>query len=545
MKLLPIVERELRVASRKAGTYWLRSIAALVLLLIFFWAVLAINAPAARIARVIYSVMGTLVLSGCAVAGIFQTADCLSSEKREGTAGLLFLTDLKGYDVVLGKLAANSLHSYYGLLSILPVLALPMLMGGVTGGEFGRLILVLLATLFFSLSIGMLVSAVSREARQAMIITGAVIIFFNAILPGVYAALSRMHFAYKPLLWPSAGNAFIVSSDVYYKYGTGAREFLDSLAAILGIGFGCLLLATLILPRAWQEKAHAAGGRQAGLWQRLRFGSASRRNVKRITLLDVNPFYWLTARDRLASVASLGLIGVAAPFFLLFFLNLLGSSIMAKGMAVSCMIYTTAGLGLALKCLMATEASRRLNDDRQSGALELLLVTPLSVKEIIQGQRRALHRQFALPMFFLGSMILGLMVCIYGIMNEQDNFAWVIFTGNIAVLMTDFYALGWLGMWAGLRAKNHHRAALSALARVLGLPWLGFLLLILGGALEGTEEKVLFMFSLWFVGGMVNDLFWARWARTKLLKQFRPCAASVLPKRSPAGPMTELKPAIA
>ena len=30
-----------------------------------------------------------------------NTADSLSAEKREGTLGLLFLTDLRGYDVVL------------------------------------------------------------------------------------------------------------------------------------------------------------------------------------------------------------------------------------------------------------------------------------------------------------------------------------------------------------------------------------------------------------------------------------------------------------
>ena len=44
------------------------------------------------------------------VAGRRFTADCLSEEKREGTLGLLFLTDLKGYDVVLGKVAATSLY---------------------------------------------------------------------------------------------------------------------------------------------------------------------------------------------------------------------------------------------------------------------------------------------------------------------------------------------------------------------------------------------------------------------------------------------------
>src|SRR5436190_7976809 len=45
----------------------------------------------------------------------FVTADALSKEKREGTLGLLFLTELQSYDVVLGKLFASSLRSVYFL----------------------------------------------------------------------------------------------------------------------------------------------------------------------------------------------------------------------------------------------------------------------------------------------------------------------------------------------------------------------------------------------------------------------------------------------
>ena len=35
-----------------------------------------------------------------------MTADCLSEEKREGTLGLLFLTDLRGYDIVVSSSSA-------------------------------------------------------------------------------------------------------------------------------------------------------------------------------------------------------------------------------------------------------------------------------------------------------------------------------------------------------------------------------------------------------------------------------------------------------
>ena len=71
----------------------------------------------------------------CLLSGVWFTADCLSEEKREGTLGLLFLTDLKGYDVVLGKLVATSLNGLYAVLAAVPILALPLLMGGVAPGE--------------------------------------------------------------------------------------------------------------------------------------------------------------------------------------------------------------------------------------------------------------------------------------------------------------------------------------------------------------------------------------------------------------------------
>src|SRR5207249_5364389 len=95
--------------------------------------------------------------------GVLRTADCLSEEKREGTLGLLFLTDLKGYDIVLGKLAATSLNAFYGMLAIFPVMAIPLLAGGVTGTEFWRVALVSANNLLFSLAVGIFCSAISKD----------------------------------------------------------------------------------------------------------------------------------------------------------------------------------------------------------------------------------------------------------------------------------------------------------------------------------------------------------------------------------------------
>src|SRR5216684_7169785 len=133
MTVLPIVERELRVASRRGGTFWTRlaiTLAAILIGLIIF--VLTLGFPPAQTGRHIFEWLSGLLFIYCVGYGRRATADCLSEEKREGTLGLLFLTDLKGYDVVLGKLAANSLNVFYCVLAVLPVLAVPLLMGGVT-----------------------------------------------------------------------------------------------------------------------------------------------------------------------------------------------------------------------------------------------------------------------------------------------------------------------------------------------------------------------------------------------------------------------------
>ena len=139
MTFLPIVERELRVAARRPATHWTRFCAALATLII--WLLLALSTPqwvpVPQLSKNLFIATGLLAFGFCALAGVILTADCLSLEKREGTLGLLFLTELKSHDIVFGKLAATSVHSLYGLLAIFPVMALPLLLGGVTGAEFG------------------------------------------------------------------------------------------------------------------------------------------------------------------------------------------------------------------------------------------------------------------------------------------------------------------------------------------------------------------------------------------------------------------------
>src|SRR5688500_7979745 len=238
MTFLPIVERELRVASRRAGTYWLRFFAALAVLVV--WIVLLVGTrrmTPAQLSQHIITMLGSLTLGFCMMAGVFLTSDSISGEKREGTIGLLFLTDLKGFDIVLGKLAATSVHAFFGLLAALPILGLSLMMGGVTGAEFARFALVFVVTLFASLAAGILVSTFSRPAMHATVGAFSVVLFFGGVLPALWWAQSTT-FIKSPLfdllLVPSPPHLFRQAFDVSYSLRTGAHEFWQSSCVIVG-----------------------------------------------------------------------------------------------------------------------------------------------------------------------------------------------------------------------------------------------------------------------------------------------------------------------
>src|SRR4051812_46405942 len=196
---LPIVERELRLASRKSSTFWLRITAALTALIIGLgYAAMNrfLGGPSA-LGQGIFAVLTWLSLAATLSAGLFFTSDCLSEEKREGTIGFLFLTDLRGYDVVLGKLLSTSLRTFYALLAVFPIVAVTLLMGGVTGAEFWKTMLALVNAMFVSLAAGLFISTVSRDAQKALAATLLLLLVLGGggpALDGVIALVRRRIF---------------------------------------------------------------------------------------------------------------------------------------------------------------------------------------------------------------------------------------------------------------------------------------------------------------------------------------------------------------
>jgi ABC-type transport system involved in cytochrome c biogenesis permease component len=559
MTFLPIVQRELRIASRRSSTYWLRSLLALGVALIWF-ALLAVGnngIPRNEIGKVLFIAIGILALSFCLLSGLFLTSDCLSHERREGTLGLLFLTDLRGYDVVCGKLMATSLPAFYGLLTILPVLALPLLMGGVSVGEFWRVALALVCTLAFSLCVGLLISAFCHETRQAMSTTLFTLTMATGVLPLVYFAcdwLSRTTTWHGKLshpvalLWPSPAYLYSRAFDSYFARRPGHIEFFTSFATLAALAFAALFIASLYLPRIWREGAEStsAGDRRTSrqLW---RYGGAGFRVLRRC-FLEENPIYWLSSRDRWPGVVACATLGSLFTLWLVFMAGTFSSRRAGNAFFFSMSLIVAFACHLAVKWQVAVEASRRFSEDRQSGALELLLVSPLSIERLLEGQRRALLGTFVAPLVlallsnagFFWWLVLVNPMHMGG--DEGSVFCEAILGGAV-LLLADYYALSWVGMLMGYRKRRHHIAIGFTLARILVPPWLGiFLLWFLGasGALNGSGAVMLFMI-LWHGAGFMLDMISAIWAREELLRTLRENPYSeIKPEVLPRNPLSNI-----
>ena len=367
---------------------------------------------------------------------------------------------------------AMSLNAFYGLLAILPITGLPLLLGGLTGGEFCRMTLALVNALFFSLAAGICVSAFARDSQRAMGGTLGLVILLAGVLP----ALARLGTAFRIsdlwlcLAWISPYYPFAQALEPLYL-GHPAKYWGALLASQL-FGWLLLALASRALPHRWQERS--AAGESAGVlgrWVRRRRVGPAQRAKAREQLLPLNPVLWLSSEPDLRRIAWM-IVWVWGAVVLL--VTLFGRS--EEG-AFALSAYGVRPFGFLLKWLLALQACRFFVEARRSGALEMLLCTPLTSRDIIRGQALALRKSFLWPVVSL----LALQV-VPSLVQVSAEPSWAslqagtaffgLFTGGVYCLrmIADCYALGAFGMWLALTLKKPALAPALTILFVLVLP---------------------------------------------------------------------------
>ena len=513
MTFLPIVERELRLASRRRRTYWVRvgaaALAALTALALLSPSFRGLQPPGVGGARFFHD-LSLAAFMICLLAGTFVTADCLSTERRDETLPLLFLTRLKGHDVAMGKLIAVALNPFFGLLAVLPILGLPVLIGGVSGGEFWRMTVVLTNALFFSLTAGLFVSAISYSAFKAVMGTLTVLVVLCGLAGLQLVSGGPGWLRWSATLSPALGWYYAFDS----SYATSPPTFLASVSLTHGLAWAWLWLAGWSAPRRLEnptEREPTALLR----WVRERsLASRKRRVVQDQLWLESNPLLWLARRERFLLFRAF-LVGAGLLWFV--GLRLCGGTWLRAEIGFGAMTL----LHTVIKCWVAVEASRRLVDARQSGELELLLVTPLSVHEILQGRIMRLKHQFAVP----AVLVLGTdaLLSLFGVKSAfalgPMNLWAVAFPASIGMFAIDSYAIVWLGMHHGLTSRNSIHGFLKTIGQIMVLPWVIFLIttVMLGGVLNSSEWLVLW----WLFIGAANSMLWIQRTSNRLEEHFR------------------------
>ena len=595
MTFLPVAERELRVAARKRSTFRVRVIAALVAWIIGSGVlVLSRVGPGfgtPSLGKGLFGVLTWLSLAVALSAGLFFTSDCLSEEKREGTLGFLFLTDLRGHDVVLGKLLATSLRVFYALLAVFPILAIALIMGGVTGAQFWKTSLALVNAMFVSVAVGLFVSAISRESQKALAATLFLLLLLVAAGPasdGIFAAIKQR--AFNPLLSLSSPGYLFVTAGAW-----GRTPFWAALLANQAVAWTFFGLACLLLPRTWRENApkrSTSAGTWAYYWK---FGGVKTRRGLRRKLIEPNPVLWLACRERWQAVLLWALTillvsGLAATF-----------AADERWMLWFVWSYVAGACTLVLYLGIASQAGRFFVEAQRSGLIELLLATPLTSRQIVQGQWRALVRMFGAPLgLCLAAQLLGTFLVqqqtwrrvaatvpattpppIAATTNTVMTNATLVTTtitgtgtvsvsvgsaftgpndfGTLAIscattltVVANLAAVAWFGMWMGLNSKSANLATLKTILFVQIIPWFGVTfasalavpLLLLPRLFRGTPtgpSQFMFWYPLLTVAVttalyLIKDIAFSLWARRKLYSEFRERAAGVAAPIRPALP---------
>jgi ABC-type transport system involved in multi-copper enzyme maturation permease subunit len=527
MDSLPIIERELRRLSRRPMTYRVRSGTGLAGALIGLGVIavtVSANGNPATLGRNLFAALTLLSMGFSLLSGPILTADCLSEEKRLGTLGMLFLTNLTGWDLVMGKLAAMAMPAIHCLLALLPILGLCFCLGGVPPGEFVRVSLVLSETLLLSLSIAMLASTFCRDGRKAMAASVLILIFLAAGMPGIALLWYGGKFPADPVaLLASPGYAFWLTPEANYL--PAAKYFWTALGMNFALAICCLLAAAFCLPYAWQDKPALNQTPRWLEWWREVTARRRRERARKEKLLELNPILWLALRNRRGSLGIWLFLLTSFGFWLGGYYGM-----KKRWLEAGIVVLVVYCLHAILKIWVAWEASRRFAEDRNSGALELLLCTPLQEENIWQGWLTHLRKRFFAPAVAL--LVIDFMLMDGGLSSSGwwgGGGAWgVAFLASMGMFVADTYTLSWVGLWQGLTARTSTLACLNCVLYVLVLPAAGSLgamgvfgLTSIGAASGSLGITVAF----WFTAGFIVDFALCGQAMTRLSRDFR--AASI------------------
>lgn len=510
MSVFPVIVRELKAQARQPLTHWLRVIGGLAIAAAIAatflesgvrkgWTggALAGSNPFQTFGTTLFGKMNLLIFVAIWVFVPLATADAISRERREGTLSLLYLTELRSLGIVVGKAFVHALRAVSLFLTMAPWLMLPLLFGGVGLRDIGMALMIDSASLLLAQAAGLLATTIPRDWLKSVILAEvfALVLLLGLLhvhgdvvrtavtigtaapttpgLPRFWDSPFQDLFGYNHsgLIWQTrllieyaTNGSFGPRQDWYGGFYSGQESNWQLLwthltpvghhvwfagVARLLIGSALVLLAATWVgarrvEKSWQDappQAYVAELRRRFLSPRFRVLSHTRGLSRSLTS---NPIGWLQIYSPSARLVKWIWCLFIMAVEILFSAN-------------SADLYAAqSGLAFLLLLGLAFSATGSFREELETGAFELLLVTPLGERQIIGGRVRGLWSQFlpAILVYGTGSIYLA-----SGWADRDSaNEAWL----ALARTMMSFCTLPLVGLWFSVQRWNFFAAWLAA-----------------------------------------------------------------------------------
>ena len=450
MNAISVIDRELRAEARRPANYWLRVLAAGAIIVVFA-SVMLTAALGPSLGQDLFGALDrTLTLTFWVVVPI-MTADCISREKREGTLGLLFLTPLTFFDVILGKGVIHALRGVTLFLAGLPVLVLPFMVGGITGNMVVEALLNQGTALLLGLAAGIYASTRGGSTTQVMAQAVLCALGLALVSSATGAGLLTLVFSLVDAVLQA-----VLGPPLYWR--TSMVQQTQQLVLVGVRGLVCLGLFAWVLNQSlrrlqatWQQEdaAHAqprwvAFFATSDFWQSVFHWNRARARGR-------NPISWLQEYSWTARLTKWGWCLAMLVAELVF----AGDLLTGRTTGWQPMFTTALALGVAFS---AAGSFRR---ERDAGLLEILLVTPISARQLLLGRLWGIFCHYfpalaVLLVFWIGDVLLA---------SRGFNVATLLWPNPVA-----FAALMLFGLWLSLGRLNFFLAWLLTWLVVFVLP---------------------------------------------------------------------------
>lgn len=422
----PIFLRELLILPRRTRHYVTRAVylGSLWVLALTAWQALvgwqnaATLGDQARFSLLLFQVLTFVQLALVLFFPALSAASSITTEKDRRTFVLLLLTDLRNYEIVLGKLFGSLLQMLLLLAGAVPLLTMLLLLGGVDGWQVVEAVVIMLATAVASSSLGTLVAVWREKTFQTLALTFLFLVLYlclvhalglvadvvsplvgygGPVTPSVEFWQQRLEpfLALHAVLEPPMGEAPLLPVAYGFALSMAALSVMLNLISLWGLRVWNPSGEPIIrreLPGGIDESedaarraaAHAAPGavREVGenpiLWREIKTRAYGRRP------LLVKFAYFLV----LILICYYNLLPILRG-------ELLGN------WAAAFVLVPASVLSLLLVTAQATTA---ITSERDTGSLDLLLVTDLTANEFIFGKLGGIcynTKEFLLPPLIL------------------------------------------------------------------------------------------------------------------------------------------------